>query len=166
MLLEWIVLAKQGFTVAYLGNDAREHSEEVGKWDREETKDLIRSSSCWGWLRLYLTVGNGMCNCPTKAQGRWSISPRTIAWGSFLGLTPPVLCLPLVQTEHAPAARACPHVDMQEAVVLYRAVFRWVLGSAKGMWAAISPICNLSMPYSFSDFSTALYLLSHPEWDP
>lgn len=98
--------------VVYLGNDAREHREEVGKWAREEIKDLIKG-------RFLLGVTEALSHC--GACGRLCETGRVIvlrmgeegeafihelmsplAGGSFLGLTPPGLCPPFVQARQAP----------------------------------------------------------------
>lgn len=54
---------------------------------------------------------------------------RSTGWGSFLGLILPELCLALVQDEHAPTARKCPHP------VLVQSYLQVTAAASQGNWA-------------------------------
>lgn len=114
--------------VVYLGGDVRHHSKGVGEWEWEGRKankgldhEQVTAEGNWGSISL-CDLLKTMWN---RSKGIKALfhELRCTGWGSFLGLIPPEFCLPLVQAEHA--------LLPGNALVLFRAVFRWLWGPAK-----------------------------------
>lgn len=135
--------------VVYLGGDARQHSKGVGKWDREGRKankgldhEQVTAEGNWGSSSLCdlgrLCETGCMISPPTSKEIRAFFHElRSTGWGSFLELIPPVLCLPLVQAEHAPTARKCPR-PLQSCL---QVTVRVSQGNCARQWQCLQPIC-------------------------
>ena len=160
--------------VIYLGDDARKHSEGVGRWDREGRKankgfdhEQVTaggnggSASLWD---LWKTMWNRQHNSPAKERGNWlRIFPRA---GCPSTLPAPCESWACSYCQKMPSRGDAGSCHPTESCLQVTA------GVSQGVWArhraCVRPICCLrtSLPSTTLFPISSLFISVYPGWNP